>query len=522
MSDTYQLLYLKLVSVGKSMNFCKFFFLALAIPLTVSWPMSNGDRPLVFGTAPAMAQIFPDLSNPTVQLYLRADSLISLGFTEEGIALYERLLQGIRESGDRQEEARFLHGIASSFQLRGDLQRALTYYEKALAVSEDIPPNPSGQSVDINEIANTIGSIYLALGQNEQALTAYERAMAIDQKFGLQWQGIGTLSNIGTAYKLAGNLEQALTSYRQGVSLAEETDDDYFKAKIFNKIGMSYQAQGQFELALDAYQQGLAAVADQPKEYQVVDLVLTLENLSSLYQSQGQIDQAETYQQQAKTAIAQASVDQYGGASPTRGADFLENIGKFYLVDGQPERARDYFDRAVVIVHPISDDYAELNLLNSILVTYRKQGQVEAALPYQQRHTERVLQMGLFENSGTSFFELGEMYQSIGQNEPALTAYQQALKSYQEGNQEYGGQTENIVRSLRKIGAVYEAQGKPEQALITYQQALKLYPEEQTESPLGKLPVLEALVKFHTTQGQNDQAQKYSQQAQILRDFLFP
>ncbi|AIE76236.1 tetratricopeptide repeat protein [Synechocystis sp. PCC 6714] len=504
------------------MNFSELLSVVLAIPLTTGLPVLNCDHLSIFGIAPAIAQVFPDITSPTAQLYLQADSLISLGFIEEGMALYEQLLKGIRETGDRQEEAKFLHAIASSFQLRGDLERALTYYERALDLSEDIPLNPENQSFDINEIANVIGSIYLVLGQNEQALIAYERAVEIDQKFGLQWQGIGTLSNIGTAHRLAGNLEQALASYQQGLFLAEETDDNYFKAKIFNKIGMLYQAQGQFELALNAYQQGLVAVTDQPKEYQIVDLVLTLENLSNLYQSQGQIDQAKTYEQQAKTAIAQASVDQYGDASLKRGADFLEDIGEFYLVDGQPERAKDYFDRAVAIVHPMSDDYAELNLLNSILVTYRKQEQIEAALPYQERHMERVLKMGLFENSATSFFGLGEIYQTIGKHELALTAYQQALKSYQEGNQAYGGQTENIVRSLRKIGEIYEAQDKPEQALMAYQEALKFYPEEQTEGLLGKLPILEALVKFYTTQGQNDQAQKYFQQAQILRDLLFP
>lgn len=504
------------------MHFSKLFSVALAMPLTMGLPTLNADRLAFFRTTPAIAQSFPDLTNPKVQSYLQADSFVSLGFIEEGVALYERLLQEIRGSGDRQEEARFLHSIASSFQLRGDLQRALTYYEKALAVSAEIPLDPNGPSVDINEIANTIGSIYLALGQNEQALAAYERAVAINEKFDLQWQGVGTLSYFGTAYRLTGNLEQALATYQQGIALAKETNDNYFKAEIFNKIGMTYEEQGQFKLALDAYQQGLIAVADQPKEYQVVDRVLTLDNISNLYRLQKQIDQAKAYDQQAQEAIAQASVDSYGNANTARGADFLQEIGKFYLLDGQPERARDYFDRALAIVHPMSDDYKELNLLNSILVAYRRQGQVTAALPYQQKYVERIQKMGLFENSATSFFQLGEMYQFLEQHESALTAYQNALKSYQEGDQQYGGQTEDIVRTLRKIGAVYEVQGKPDQALMAYEQALKFYPEEQIEGSLEQVYVLDALTKFYTTQGQNDQAQKYSQQSQILRDRLFP
>jgi tetratricopeptide (TPR) repeat protein len=351
--------------------------------------------------------------------------------------------------------------------------------------------------------------------------------VVIDQKFALDWQGVGTFSNLGTAYRLTGNLEQALATYQLGITLAEETGDNYFKAEIFNKIGMVYQAQGQFELALTAYQQGLTAVADQPKEYQVVDLVLTLENISNLYRSQGQTAQAATYDQQAQEAIAQASEGFYGGDSAARGADFLEEIGEFYLLDGQPERAKDYFDRAVAIVHPMSDDYREINLLNSILVNYRKWGQLAASIPYQQLQIERSKKMGLFDSSAGLFVELGEMYQASGENESALTAYEEAVTLYRESDRQhgeisgyYGFSTNEIARTLRAMGELHETQGDPEQALTTYQEALELYPAEQTYVSLSHIYVLDALAKFYSTQGQTDQAQKYAEQAQNLRDRL--
>jgi tetratricopeptide (TPR) repeat protein len=512
------------------MKLLQFLSLAVALPLTFGFTTLPVDRlepvPNV-GVTPAITQIFPDISDPTIQLYLQAESFVSLGLTEEGIALYDQLLQELRAKGDRQEEARFLHSIASSFQLRGDLQRALTYYDQALTVAEAIPPDPRGQSVDLNEIANTIGAIYLVLGQNDQALVAYERAVAIDQKFALDWQGVGTFSNLGTAYRLTGNLEQALATYQLGITLAEATRDNYFRAKLFNKIGMLYQAQGEFELALAAYQQGLTAVANQPKEYQIVDLVLTLENISNLYRLQGQTEQAATYEQQVQEAIAQASEGFYGGDSAARGADFLEEIGEFYLLDGQPERAKEYFDRAVAIVHPMSDDYRELNLLNSILVHYRQWGQSAASIPYQQLQIERTKKMGQLESSAGLFVELGDLYQTSGQNESALAAYQQALTFYRESDRQhgeisgyYGFSTDEIVRTLRAIGKLYEVQDDPEQALTTYQEALNLYPAEQTYVSPAQIYLLDTLAKFYTTQGQTDQAQKYAEQAKISRDRL--
>ncbi|MDX2217277.1 MAG: hypothetical protein SFY66_28680 [Oculatellaceae cyanobacterium bins.114] len=90
------------------MKFPKLLSFALAIPLTIGLPTLNFDRTAISASSSAIAQIFPDISDPTIQLYLYADGLASAGFTTESIALYEQLLQQIQETGDRTEEASFL------------------------------------------------------------------------------------------------------------------------------------------------------------------------------------------------------------------------------------------------------------------------------------------------------------------------------------------------------------------------------------------------------------------------------
>lgn len=510
------------------MNLPNFFSVFFALTLGLV-PLQLTRLP-IWGSSPAIAQIFPDISDPKIQQYLYADSLIAMGFIEEGIALYDQLILSLQTSGDHEEAARFLQSIASNFQLQGNLQWALIYYEKALAIAELIPPDPNGLTIDINEIANKVAAIYLALGQPDQALIAYEKAVAIDQEFGLQWQGIGTFSNFGTAYQLTGNLEKALAMYQQGLMHSEDTQESYFQAKLLNKIGMLYQAQGKFDLALRAYQKGLVAVTKQPQEYQIVDRVLTLENISHLYRSQGKMEQATDYAHQAEMAIAQASVDEYGNDYPAWGANFLEEIGEFYLGEQQSERAKDYFDRAVAIVHPMPDDYKELNLLNSILVNYRQRGQLAESIPYQQLQIDRATKMGQWESAADLLLELGKLHQSFGHYESAFTVYQQALTLYQTGDRQYaemsgddGFLTDGMARTWRAIGKLHEVQDEPEQALTAYQQAIALYPASSTpqftNSP-EHIHLLTTLAEFYTAQGQPDQAQQYREQSHSLRDRL--
>ncbi|MDX2217276.1 MAG: DUF2225 domain-containing protein [Oculatellaceae cyanobacterium bins.114] len=399
----------------------------------------------------------------------------------------------------------------------------MTYYHRALAIYGGriiSPIDRTAQLYEASKIANTIASIYLTLGQTEQAIETYQQALAIDRRTTPGWTEASTLSNLGTTYRIAGQLEPALATYQQAASIYTETSSNPYEAvKLFNQLGMLYQEQGQFELALTVYQQGLAMVAEQSEEFQSVDRILTLENISRLYQAQGQTEQATHYAEQATTALTQASVDSYGIESPFRGADLLQKIGRFYLVNSQLERAASYFDRAMAIASQHTTGNPDV-ILNGILVEYTRHGQVAPAIPYQQRYIAMLQDRGLSANTASSLRRLATMYQTVGQLDLALSTYQQALTNYQDSDREYGGQTDEIAQTLLGIGAIYEAQEKPEQALTAYQQALTLYQTEQTEDSLQHIHVLDALAKFYNTQGQGDQAEPYAQQAQTLRDRL--
>lgn len=296
------------------------------------------------GTAPAIAQIFPDISNPEVQRLLQADGLITLGYIEDGIALIIRESQRLHEQGDYQGEAEILNALAASLQSQGQLQRAAIYYQQALALyagNADDLGSFENYSYEIGELVKRLGAVYLSLDETEQALAAYEQGLAIVRRVTSPWEQANILSHMGIAYRLAEQPDQALTAYQQALAYYQDMGGNPYDApQVWNRVGLIYLAQGQFESALAAFQQGLDAIADPQDSFQVMGRILTLENMSRLYEMQGQSEQAAAYAQQAETALTTLPEGRVAPAGDAlRQAMLLENIGEFYLAERDFERA---------------------------------------------------------------------------------------------------------------------------------------------------------------------------------------
>ena len=502
------------------MYYPKFLSVVLAVPLTFglsTLPSGFGSSPF---SAAALAQVFPDISSPFAQRILQAQSFIDFGFTQEGIALYEQELKQMRGQGNRLREAEFLQSIASEFETRRQYQQALVFYKRALEIYTGrilSPADRYNQVLAGSEVTNKIGSLYRRMGQPADALAAYQRALEIARQAESAGIEADTIVNIGIVYTTSGQPAQAIAAFQQGVALYEHTDSAYKMPRLLNRIGLIYQAQGELKLALAAYQAALSGLKDVEEPSQISDRVLTLENMINLYQAQGQAKKATTYTQQAMSALDAALKEQAVEGDNSLQADILAEIGEFYLTERRLDRAKQYFDRALVLSRrsPNEYSYSEINLLGSIVTAYEKEGLLEQSIPYRQRTAAVFEGMGLWENTASSLRGLGETYQAVGQFKQALDTYQQAIAIYQKAQEEYGAQSTSIARVLQQMGQTYETQGQLDQAEKIYQKALAQH--QESGFPLGQIFVLERLAALYTVQGQSDQAGRYAQQAKTLR-----
>jgi len=421
-----------------------------------------------------------------------------------------------KKKNERHREAQLLKNIAADFELRGQLQNALIYYQRSLAIYKSGMLVSGDRNIEWqtgSQVANAIGLIHQALGESEQALTAYQQALAIDRRAQNLGSEANTLSNIGIVYRTSERTDRALESYKKAISLYQELDENHYQIpKILNRIGLIYQEQGRFELALSAYQRGLDILTNSRSLEQVSDRILTIENISNLYRIQG-------LEERAVAIIAETFDNLTIEKEPYSIALAFERVGVFYLSEQQFERASSYFERALIFSRQSSNQgYAEIDILNSISIAYSKQQQFERALPYQQRIADVFQEMGILENTATALRHLAEFYQTLEQFDRALTSYQKALEAYQEIQQKYEGKTIDIARIFWQIGCVYETQGQLKQAVASYHQALAQY--QKSNVPQGQILVLERLASLLKRQGQVNLARQFSQQAEILRDSI--
>ncbi len=142
----------------------------------------------------------------------------------------------------------------------------------------------------------------------------------------------------------------------------------------------------------------------------------------------GQMTTALTTFQQA-LALARQTKDRRGEAT------ILNNLGLIYNSVGQPQRALEFYQQALLIIREVNDSLeerlrqrtGEAVTLNNIGLVYYNIGQPQRALEFFQQALPIRREIGDRAGEATTLNNLGGVYDSIGQPQRALEFYQQAL-----------------------------------------------------------------------------------------------
>ncbi|MEM6253880.1 MAG: CHAT domain-containing protein, partial [Cyanobacteria bacterium P01_D01_bin.156] len=227
-----------------------------------------------------------------------------------------------------------------------------------------------------------------------------------------------------------------------------------------NNIGSIYNSQGDYPQALDYYQQSLAIrqdIGDRRGEG------IMLNNIGGIYDSQGDYAQALDYYQQS-LAIRQDIGDRRGEG------ESLNNIGFIYNSQGDYPQALDYFQQSLAIRQDIGDRRGEGESLNNIGSIYKSQGDYAQALDYYQQSLAISQDIGDRRGEGAMLNNIGSIYKSQGDYAQALDYYQQSLAISQDID---APEIEAIL--LANIGRLFEQQKQPDLAIIFLKEAVNSY-----------------------------------------------
>lgn len=361
-------------------------------------------------------------SSTTSDLYptaLNSAGLVSyqLGEMERALTYFEQFLRISQGHSEPLGEAAARHNLAQVYDDLGQKQLALEQYMQALALAR-------AEDNRLNEATtlNNIGLVYASLGETQQALDFLQQSLTIREEEGDRDGAAAGLSNMGNVLSTLGDKEKALTLFDEALTLLQESGQRDVESSVRINIGVVLKNLGQNEDALDQYQQALAISREIGNR---VNEATALSNIGNIYAA---FDQSEL----AFEALEQALGIWEELANLSGEASTLNNIGQLFVETGEDEKALPFFERALALNREVGDRSGEAVNLNNLSTIYKTRREFQTASDLLERSLEIQREVGNQWEVAKLLHNLGGVHDNWGKEEEAIAFYEQALHIEQE------------------------------------------------------------------------------------------
>lgn len=213
------------------------------------------------------------------------DKAKALNFSDSALKTSNETLEG-----EAEYEVRSCCSLANDCYLNGEFWKAITYYEKALAMTQD------WQFYEIPMCHLGLGNVYFSLGDYSQALSNYSKALkesseALDNSLESTCH-----MNLGDTYNGLCNFIKAIPCFEKGLTKAKKIGDTATESRCYNGLGYAHFYQKNFSEAVNFYKQALAiaeSIADRHLESKIyVNLGAVCESLNDCTSAQAYYERA--------------------------------------------------------------------------------------------------------------------------------------------------------------------------------------------------------------------------------------
>jgi len=164
--------------------------------------------------------------------------LNKMGENEQALQEYSRYLSIAQELGKTAEQATALNNIAGIYSDHDELDQALDYYQKSLALN-------TRNAATYNNIA----MVYSKKGDKTKAIEYIKKAIAIDEEEGNYHQQAMHLLNLGSLQTKVQQFTEANDSLFSGLEKIRKVKDAYWEGVAHHYIGELYRNMGNIALA---------------------------------------------------------------------------------------------------------------------------------------------------------------------------------------------------------------------------------------------------------------------------------
>lgn len=221
------------------------------------------------------------------------------GELEQALYAWDHLLERTKDK-DKEGESVARGNIGLVYQIKGELDNALDYYEKALELAEEL-----GRKEWIATDLGRIGIVYGIKGELDKALEYFKEALKLNEELGSKEGMASQLGNIGNVYVIKGELEKALEYHDKALKLDEELGNKEGRASQLGNIGVVYQTKGELDKALEYYEKALGIFEDIGSQ---IEIARVLTYIGDAFAQKGEIERVLDYYLEAQDLAIGTSV----------------------------------------------------------------------------------------------------------------------------------------------------------------------------------------------------------------------
>ncbi len=215
------------------------------------------------------------------------------GDLDRAMDYYQSALNAAKELNSDKLIRNYLNNVGLIHQRKGDYNTAMQHFHRALSMIDE---NDEAQQGSASIFLNNIGIIHSEEKRYEKALKYFERSLKIERELDNDLGVSMALTNIGEQYKKLEKKAKALICYKEALAISEGIGDKVGEAILFSNIGEIHYENELFDLAEEFYPKALN-IAKETGDKGTVSHVLNL--IAKLKQGQGRYQSAIKYAQES-------------------------------------------------------------------------------------------------------------------------------------------------------------------------------------------------------------------------------